>query len=266
LAFVFGRLIKYRRKVVKENIANSFPEKADNEIEKLVNGFYLHLADLMIEIIKAQGLPFRWLKKSLEIENMDLLNSLYDDGKGVLLMSGHLGNWEIQSLLPKYGMKHNLQAIYMRPKNKYFDKFLRSTRGRFGCESIPMENIYSKLMDDKKNGHIATTLMLADQSPHKDNIKYWKTFLNQETPCFVGPDTLAKRAGLAMVYVHITKTRRNRYKYCFKLISKDHSTIKRNGLVDMYLEALEENIKEKPEMWLWSHRRWKHKPEDFKKQ
>lgn len=262
IAFLFGRLIKYRRKVVAENIRNSFPEKPETEINALVNGFYRHLADLIIEIIKVQALPFAKVKKHLQVENIELVNSLLDEGTGVMFVAGHLGNWEYMNMLPQYGLKHKYQAVYMRPKNKYFDKFLSATRFKYGCEPIPMEKLYARLMDDKKNGTIASTIMLADQSPHKNNIRYWRTFLNQPTPCLLGPDTIARRTGLAMVYVNISKTKRNHYCYRFELLSRDHSKLERNALIDIYMDALEKNIRQQPDMWLWSHKRWKHKPED----
>lgn len=265
IAFFFGSVMKYRRKVVAENIRNSFPEMDEKEVKKTVKGYYLHLADLIVEIIKSEALPFWIMKHRMKVENVELFGQLHNKGKGVIMLTGHFGNWELMNQLPKRGLNNKFQAVYMQPKNRSFDGFLRSLRGKFGCESIPMADLYGCLLEDKKAGRVVTTAMLADQSPHKQNIKYWKEFLNQETPCFVGPDTIARRLDLAVVYAHITKVKRNYYKYRFILLSDDVGSLKRNALVDLYMDALEANIKEQPSNWLWSHRRWKHKRADIEK-
>jgi KDO2-lipid IV(A) lauroyltransferase len=259
LRFVMDTVVGYRKKVITENIKNSFPSYSEQKIKETRKDFYKHFTDVLLENLLFARISKKQLKKRYHVTNPEVLNQLYNKGKSAIILSGHFGNWEWLCGLPQY-IKHPTKALYKVQSNKFADWLMRKTRSRFGVEVVPMEGTNKSFMSDRNT--CKAFIFVADQSPPR-NAKnyYWINFLNQETAVLPGAEKLCKLFKQALVYTSVTKPKRGHYEITFKLISEDATTLPEGELTRLHTKALEEDIIRQPEIWLWSHRRWKIKKE-----
>lgn len=250
-------VVRYRRKVILKNLRNAFPEKPSSEIVKITKSFYHHLADFFIETLKAIHLPERKMRKHMVIKNPELLQELYDQGKDVVLISGHYGNWEWGNILSVY-TRHSPLVIYMPLRNKTSDVIINRLRSKFGLIMVPMKDIYKEILRRKEKGEKVLTWFLGDQRPPK-NAKYWTTFLNQDTAIYLGSEKIARKLNQAVVFMDIQKRKRGFYEMEFSLLFRDTKGTNEYEITEGHVRKLEEIIRKRPDFWLWSHNRWKHK-------
>ncbi|MBW8334606.1 MAG: lysophospholipid acyltransferase family protein [Prolixibacteraceae bacterium] len=249
-------VVGYRKKTVRRNLKNSFPEKTDQEIHRITIAFYRHFADLVVETIKSFQISEETLQKRISYKNPEVLDELYAQGKSVALLSGHYGNWEWTMAMPKF-IQHQLNVIYRPMQNKQIDTFMKKVRSRFGMFLIPAQTSLRTMLEIEKSGQLSATYYLADQTALYDT-KYWMMFLNQETPVFPGPEKVASRLKQAVVFMDIQKVRRGYYEVEFTKLFDDASQTKEFEVTKTHVNFLEEIIRKRPEFWLWSHKRWKH--------
>jgi KDO2-lipid IV(A) lauroyltransferase len=249
-------LIGYRKKTILQNLKNSFPEKSNQEIQEIARKFYRHFADLVVETIKAFQMNDQSFSKRFRYKNPEVLNELYNQGKSVALLSGHYGNWEWTIALPKI-IKHQVNVIYRPIQNETFDGYIKNGRSRFGMLMM-MARISGRTMHElEKSGQLSATYYLTDQTALKDT-DYWMIFLNQETAVFPGAEIIASKFRQAMVFMDIQKICRGHYEVEFTKLFDDASTTKKYEVTKAHTKFLEEIIRKRPELWLWSHKRWKH--------
>ena len=246
--------IGYRKKVVLENLRNSFPEKTEEERVWIAKKYYHHFGDLLVEPIKAYRLSLKAIRKRVVFKNPEILDELYRQGKNVIMISGHYGNWEMLTDIVSCS-PHQFGVIYKPLSNEAFDQFMKQTRTKFGLKVLPMDDAYRMIVHAQKQGEKTATFFIADQSPVET--KYWTIFLNQETPVFLGPEKIARKLGMAVLFTDIMKPRRGHYEVTFTKICDDASTTRENEITNAHVRLLEKTIRKKPEHWLWSHRRWK---------
>jgi len=255
-------LIAYRKKTVIQNLKNSFPEKTDQEVKEIARKFYRHFADLVVETIKAFQLSEAAFRKRFHFNNPEILNELYDQGKSVALLSGHYGNWEWTIALPKI-IKHRVNVIYRPIQDETFDHYMKSLRSRFGMFMMPARISGRTMLELEKSGQLSATYYLTDQTALKDT-DYWMMFLNQETAVFPGAEKVASKFKQAVVFMDIQKIRRGHYEVEFTKLFDDASQTKTYEVTKVHTHFLEEIIRRRPELWLWSHKRWKHtRPENI---
>lgn len=254
-------IIGYRKKTVFKNLQNSFPEKSDEEIRKIARKFYRHLADLVFETIKSFQMSEATFRKRMRFKNPEVLDELFQQGKSVALLSGHYGNWEWTIILPKL-IRHQVNVIYRSLENRQFDMFMKNERSKFGMFMIPASTSLRTMLDLENKGAVSATYYLADQTALYDT-KYWFMFLNQETPVFPGPEKVAARLKQAIVFMDIQKVKRGCYEVEFTKLIDDASLVPEYEVTRKHLKFLEEIIRKRPEHWLWSHKRWKHKRPEY---
>ena len=257
LFFVLYHLVSYRKKVTLTNLENSFPEKSSKEIQEISRKFYARLCDQIIESFKLIHLSKKQMKKRFNYVNPELLDELYQSNKSVIAIAGHHGTWEwIVSL----GLitKHKVLAVYQPPSFSDFSRIYHYVSNRFGIVPVPMKELFRAIMDSKSRNELTMTFILGDQSPPRKNIKYWTNFLNQDTPTITGFERIAKKTRQTIIYLSIQSKRRGYYDVSFQKLSDSPGEIKDYDLTEAYFRALEKTIIEQPELWLWTHRRWKH--------
>jgi KDO2-lipid IV(A) lauroyltransferase len=260
LYLVFYYLIGYRKKVVFHNLTITFPTLNEKEKKKIARKFYHHFCDQLIESAKILHLSKENLDKRFVYENTDLFDDFYKNKKSVVVVSAHYGNWEwLVNIQPR--IKHRFLAIYKPLADTHFDKLMHKLRTRFvnADQVVPMNNIYRRLLHDHKTGILNITWFLVDQSPPRD-YPFWIRFMNIETPFFQGPARTARRLGQPVVFMSMSKPCRGHYKVKFTPLVSDPLTLTEEQITQKYVEAIEREIRQKPELWLWSHRRWKHSP------
>lgn len=260
--FTLYHLVGYRKKVVMKNLSNAFPEKSATERKHIAKKFYRHLSDLFIEVLKLRHMKASEIKERYKVINPELLDKELREGKSTIAVFGHYANWEWTTSLP-LNIKYRTLMVYKPLSNKYFDRYLHSFRSQYGIELVPMSKTGRTLYRYEEEGIKTLVGLLADQTPPRREIQYWTKFLKQDTPVYLGIEKLANKFNMTVVFLHMDKVRRGYYEIRPEIISDQASELAPYELTEKHVSLLEEQIKQRPELWMWSHRRWKHKkPED----
>jgi KDO2-lipid IV(A) lauroyltransferase len=253
-------LVGYRKRVVRENIKNSFPEKSEKERLRIEKLFYHFFCDLLIEIAYEIHLTDKEISNRITFGNLDVLREQYANGKSVILMSAHYGNWEWSLALPLFLPEEaEFSGIYKELTNKKFNKLVYRMRSKFGLIPIEKDELLRYMVKLKKEKKPACFGLISDQTPPGQNIHYWTNFLNQDTPVITGAEQLARKFDYPVFYVEISRTKRGCYHYDFIPISLESANTDKFEITERFTRLLEKTIQANPEFWLWSHRRWKYK-------
>ncbi len=247
----------YRKKVVLENLRNSFPEKEQKDLNQVAKKFYAHLCDLIAESIKMFSVSENAARKRMRCINPEVQKKVFETGKDVIVAGGHYNNWEMCGVAVPFMFNHKIIGIFKPLKNKFFDDLMRKSRGKFGTLMIPMQEV----KDYFASGfHEPTAVFfIIDQSPSNPSRGYWTTFLNQDTCFMTGAARFAIQYDLPVLFGRIEKVKRGHY--TFRLEEVPVKGLSVEEIMEELIKRLEQQIIEKPEFWLWTHRRWKHKRE-----
>ncbi|MBQ7472461.1 MAG: lysophospholipid acyltransferase family protein [Prevotella sp.] len=259
------RCVGYRLKVVRKNLAASFPEKTEEELRKIERGFYHYLCDYFVEMVKLRTMSERQLRRRMVFKGMEAVNKVVEDGQSCAVYLGHYGNWEwITSLALWTSGKAQCAQIYHPLENKEMDRLTLSLRERFGGVCIPMTETLRYLVRLRSEGRPTIVGYIADQVPFWRNMHHWRTFLSHpQTPVLSGTENIARRMDNAVFYLDVRRVRRGYYEAEFKLITRTPKDMPEFALTDAYFDMLEATIRRAPEFWLWSHNRWKRTKEEF---
>ena len=248
-------IFKYRRKVVLKNLQNSFPDKKAEDIKKIEKQYYHHISRLFPEILKSKYITKEYLMKQIKVEGFEIINQHLNNGKKVIILSAHFGNWEWASVVLGLHSNHKLYSTYKPISDPYFEKYYNNIRGKFGNITLPMNMMPRTLIAEKQP---CITGILADQTPSNTN-DTWMPFLNQETLFFGGVEKLAIKIEAAVVFVNMIPSLNGKYILKITPITDNASKMQTNELTEIYVKTLDKCIRETPYNWLWSHKRWKHK-------
>lgn len=257
--WVLYHLIGYRKKIVLENLKNSFPEKNETERIEICRAFYKHLSDLFLEGLKCFTISKTSLKKHIRCINPELVNSYFDKGQNIIIAIGHYNSWEMFLTGLNTLIKHQVVIIYQPLTNPYLNQKLIHTRQSFGTKMIATHEVKDFF---RQPATIPTaTIFAIDQSPGNSKNCYWMKFLNQETGVVFGTEKYAKDYDYPVLFARINKEKRNYYNIEFIPVTDNSKGTDYGYITETVTKQLEEDIIRKPEFWLWSHRRWKHKKE-----
>ncbi|WP_295768754.1 lysophospholipid acyltransferase family protein [uncultured Mucilaginibacter sp.] len=257
-------LTGYRRKVVQQNLANAFPEKSINERLAIEKKYYRFLADLIMETIKLYSISADETIKRVDFRDHLLKdNEAFKSGKSIIAAVGHYGNWESGCL--RMGLVEERKCIiaYKPLSNNIFDKFFYDLRSRFGTLMVPMKNTFRTVVAHRRQHTL--TVLAGDQTPSRDEVTYFTNFLNQPTAVFLGVEKLAKATDSLVVFCDVRRVGRGYYTCTFVPLFDNPKDTAEYEITNAHVQYLENVIREEPEFWLWSHRRWKFKPEDLNK-
>lgn len=247
----------YRRKVVMGNIKHSFPERTDAEHKEIERRFYHHFCDLVLESLKAFTISEKEVRKRVVCKNPEVINKYFEQGRSVIIAGGHYNNWEIFAVAVDSFIKHKAVGIYKPLTNKYFDEKMRNTRSKYGLYMISTRDV--KKVFDEELGRMTATIFAIDQSPSNPDNCYWMEFLNQDTGILFGAEKYAKEYNYPVLYGRINKEKRGYYSFELFDVSTNPVETPYGEITEKATKMLEADIRHKPEYWLWTHRRWKHK-------
>ncbi len=256
---VIYRIFRYRVNVVRQNLRNAFPEKSRKERRTIERDFYRHFSDVMMEVLKLKTISPANLKRRCVYSagSQKLLNNYYSQGRNVLIVLAHTGNWEWAGASSPLYNKHQIITAYRPLRDKVFDKDTLNTRKRTGNILASMKNLVREIF--KHKNQVIGIALIGDQTPAPDNA-FWVKFLHQETPFFKGAEVLAQKFNTPVFWCSVKKVKRGHYFIHFELIAENPREYTEEGsLTCLHASYLERDIKAQPESWLWSHRRWKHK-------
>jgi KDO2-lipid IV(A) lauroyltransferase len=215
----------------------------------------------MVELLKPLSMKRENFIKRISFKNPEILERLYNENKSVIMYSAHYGNWEWFSILTAF-MKHQFVSFYFPQSNKYFDELMKITRERFGAICVESNKGYKVIVSNNQKHILTLNCIIGDQSPNIDSTKHWIRFLNQDTAFLIGADRIAKKSNQVVMFPIMRIIKRGYYEFELRIIEENPAQAGDYSIIEKYAQMLEETITAAPELWLWSHRRWKLKRSD----
>lgn len=255
--FLIYHILRYRRKVVRQNLLRSFPNKDIREIKHIERRFYQNLCDLFVEAPKMINTKPNGFKQRINVTNPELVTRLYEQHKNIFYAIPHSGNWEWFGKLTCDLTPHQCLAIYKRVKNPVFERLMHYMRTE-GCSLEMVESNSALRRLAQLRDTQTAVLMMADQTSYGLAQDYWTEFLHQDTCWFTGLERIAKKLDYAVVFVDMVRKGRGRYEVSFKLVTDTPKEAATGEIMAPYVRNVERFIEANPDNWLWSHRRWKH--------
>jgi len=255
--FILYNVIGYRKKVVRENLMLTMPGKTAKEIDQIQKDFYRHLCDLLLEMVKTMHLSKEAIKRRYDIQNIELIQEIEKE-KSILVMCSHYANWEWNVSINNY-IKSKGFAVYQKIGNVYFDRLIKKFRSRWNTSPIEQKETVKTVIRNEQQHITGIYGMVSDQSPMASRAQYWSTFMGVKVPVFNGAEVLARKLDLAVVFLKVSKVKRGHYKAEFIPITRSGKRTKEHEITEQFLRLTEQQIKERPEHYLWTHRRWKHR-------
>lgn len=244
-----------------ENLYNAFPEKSVKERANIESRFYRFLADMIFESIKMFTISEKEMNRRFKYKNLSDATGFLDAGKGIIGVTGHYSNWEWGSLSISANLRQPVLVVYKPLTDKRFENKLNKVRARFGSVLIAMKQTLRKIVAYKNTPHIL--VLIGDQTPVRGETQYFTPFLNQPTAVFLGIEKIARATNSPVLYFAINRVRRGYYETEITILCENPVETAPYEITIAHTRKLEQIIKERPEFWLWSHKRWKFKPEDI---
>ena len=260
VCFIIYRVVGYRKKVVRENLAMTLPHLNDAERKEIEKKFYHHMCDMFLETIKTMGISPAEMDKRFQITNLDLVKEYAKKDKSVILVASHYASYEwLLTMNTKIDFKGI--AVYKTLANPYFDRLVRKIRSKYDTELIETKKAIPMMAQNQREGILSMYGLASDQSPKLDRIFHSMKFMGVEVPVHTGAEMLAKKYDLSVVMVKVKKIARGYYEATFLTIAENPQDFENFNITEKYLREVEKQIYEAPEYYLWTHKRWKHKVE-----
>ncbi|WP_370515992.1 lysophospholipid acyltransferase family protein [Flavobacterium sp. MK4S-17] len=265
--FFIYTLIGYRKKTVRLNLELALPHLNEKERREVEKKFYHHFCDSLFEMIKTLNIRDEEIKKRFTFTNFDLVHEYEAKGKSVVVLIGHYGSYEWLLVMNRYLTTHQGFGIYKVIRNKYFNRLVKKIRGKFNARLIGMKSTIPTMRKNERDGVLGFYGFITDQSPKIKSAYYWSDFFGMEVPVHVGGEIMAKKLGMNIMFARVEKTARGYYKCTYIPVEENIKDIPNFEITDRFMAMLEEQIKQKPEYYLWTHNRFKHRknnPPHFK--
>ncbi|MBK6822361.1 MAG: hypothetical protein IPG87_04985 [Saprospiraceae bacterium] len=248
-------IIKYRRRVIEENLLACFPNMSEIERYSLVKKTYRNLADILIEGIKGLLLSKEEIFSRNTFIKASIVNEYLEKGQSVICVCGHYNNWEWTVLGIGYHFQNKAIGIYKKISNSYVEKYIKQLRAKSSMLLLPTSET-RKMVDEIPKGKLI--LLMADQNPSNVRDAIWVKFFNKETACLHGLEKYSKTYNLPVIYMGMERVKRSLYTLEFTLLVENPAACKYGEITQRFMSMLEKTIIDDPSNWLWSHKRWKH--------
>lgn len=251
-------VIGYRKKVVRDNLALVFPEKTEIERLAIEKKFFRHMCDIFLEMMKTMGISPKEAAKRYSFTNIELFHQLENERRNTMIMLPHYASWEwVFSLNAQ--IKSKGYGIYLKIQNKYFDKLVRDIRSKFGTTLIVTNESRKIAKEVKQSGELFSLGIISDQSPMMSRARHWAKFMGIMVPVHIGGEELAKEHDLVPLYLKVKKKKRGHYEATFIKLCDDPNDLPDYKITEFFLAETEKSIREAPEYYFWTHKRWKHR-------
>jgi KDO2-lipid IV(A) lauroyltransferase len=246
----------YRKAVVRENLGMAFPDKSEKEITVLAKKFYLQLAQVALEIVKARRMSKADFRQRVKIVNPELLQQYSNDYQdSVIVLTIHQGNWEWMLHGATSAMNIPIDPVYKPLHNKVVDKLIFDIRRQFGSRPLSMAQSTRDIL--RRRREFRVFVMVAEQSPVRSERSYWTQFMNQEAAFYMGAESVAKMTRFPVLFAQCRRLSRGHYEIEFRELARPPYDKDSHAITDSYVRMAEQAIRSEPESWLWSNRRWK---------
>jgi KDO2-lipid IV(A) lauroyltransferase len=251
------RLLGYRRKVVRQNLARVFPQKTVAERRGIERRFYAYFIDMLLESLKMHGMSPAQILERCQVLTPEVPDGFFDNGQSIIIVTGHYGNTEWAGAAMSLSVKHPLYLTYAPFRNPYLDAWLRRSRERFGSQMVPIDEVLRTLVKHKQEQRCTAMIFSADQMPHPEKV-YWMPFLGQETAVYWGVEKIARKFDQPVVFGYARRVGRGRYEIRMEVACAHSAQVPTGYITEAHTRALEQQILHYPDTWYWTHKRWKH--------
>lgn len=258
VCFLTYRVIGYRKKTVRENLALALPHLSETERRNIEKKFYSHLCDMFLEMIKTLSISQKEIEKRFTFSNLDVYLELEKKNKSVAVLCAHYASYE-WVISMNYYIHHKGYGIYKKIANPYFDKLVKKIRSKFKAELITTKETIATITNNYTNGELSLYGFASDQSPKKNAAYHWAPFMGHVVPVHTGAEMLAKRFDMNVIFLRTKKIKRGYYEASFEVLSDDVKSVPNYEITDRFLQLVEQQILEAPEYYLWTHKRWKYR-------
>lgn len=256
---------KYRRSLVRQQLAECFPEKSEAERLQLERDFYHWFADYFAESVKQVSMSHDDFCRHMTFEGVDEMVREVEAGDSPLaiLYLGHFTNWEWITSVNLHVKTDTVAAqVYHPLENEVMDRLMLHNRSKCGANNVPMNETARFVTERQQEGRKVFLGCVADQSPARKYVRYWMQWMRHESPVIIGTEVMGRRFDAVYYYMDVYRVRRGYYHTVIRRIDPKDSTAE-YPITEAYMQAVEESILRDPALWLWTHKRWKHKREDF---
>ena len=252
-------IVRYRRKVVRRNLTESFPEKSEQEIKRIEKGFYRFFTDQVLESCKMMTISPEEITRRMKFANVEAANAVFRKGKSIALYMGHYGNWEWVPSIPLC-LEKNVMAvqIYHKLSNENMDRLMLNNRERLGAVSVEMRKTARFITDMMQNGKVGIVGFIADHSPHKKDARHFLSFLNHDAPVLTGTEKVIKHYNFEAWFLNVKRIKRGFYEAELVRLHENPKELPDFELTALYFQVLEKMIVSRPELYLWTHNRFKY--------
>lgn len=255
---VMYHLVRYRRKIVDKNLRLAFPDSSDAARAQIRRDFYHRFCDTIVETVYGYRCSDEEMKKRVVFDNMEEVNRLVDQAGGGIFMLAHFGNWEWMASVQQWVSPGVTEMnVYRRLKNKGMDRTMLAIRSKRGGVCVEKQRILREMIRYRAEHKPVTVGLLSDQKPRPEVTRTWLIFLNQETGFLDGGEVLGTKFGFPVFYLYITRTRRGYYHARMVTLAENPKQMQPGEITTAYAHLLEQNIIAQPDLWLWTHNRWK---------
>lgn len=251
-------IIRYRRRLVRENLTCSFPEKSVQEIVRIEKAFYRNLCDVFIESFKCLNISDEEMLRRVEVVNYELPERIAAEGKNVFMLMGHLGCWEwVQEVCVRYKNPKKSAGIYKQIESPYFSSLMHEVRSRWNTEQLETKQSVRTMLKWHAEGEPFLCGFIQDQRIAGIKAKDGLLFMNQMTPIMPLSEELSKKINAELVYLDVERIARGRYRFTFCEMNVPEEFKERKYPLSLtFFYLLEKTIRRQPDIWLWSHNRW----------
>lgn len=251
-------VVRYRRRVVRKNLTNAFPDRSPKEIRRIERRFYRQFCDTIMEALYGYLMTDHQMRQHVVFYHTEEANRLIDAAGGGILMLAHMGNWEWMASIQQWLSPGVIELnVYRRLNNRLADRLMLAIRAKRGGRCVEKQRILREMVRYRAEHQPITVGLLSDQKPRPQVTRTWVPFLNQETGFLDGGEVLAKKFNYPVIYLFITRPKRGYYEVDLRVLSDQPQTTAEGDITRAYANILEENILRQPDLWLWSHNRWK---------
>jgi len=253
--------IGYRKKTVQKNLKLAFPEYTAVKLKTIEKQFYHHLCDLFLEMIKSISISEKQLRQRMVFTNPDVMRQFEDRDQNAIIIMGHYASYEWLTAF-QLDLKNPSFGVYKRVKNPYFDRMVHRIRSRWNTTMLANKIVRREMQRYIDSGRIANYAFIADQSPRRARGQQWFSFLDMQLPFFTGVERIARDFNLPVVHLNVQKLKRGHYEGTFQILTETPQDMEEHGIISAFAKALEKQIREAPQYYLWTHERFKHLGKD----
>jgi KDO2-lipid IV(A) lauroyltransferase len=257
LGWLAFRVFPHRDDVVRANLSQCFPQADEAWMTDVRRGYYGGFADVLVEVIKSATLPAEEIRRRVRCVGLEQAQALLAQGQSVLLAAAHQCNWEWMLLALSLELGFPLDAAYKPLVDSWAEREMKKVRSRFGSRLIPAKDLLADII--KRGKLVRAVAMVADQEPTTSEHKHWTRFLNRDTAFYMGPEEIARVTKFPVFFIGMKRTGRGLYELSFVPLFTRGESLKPGELTERYVRLVEQQIRESPADWPWSHKRWKLK-------